>query len=204
MARSYIRLKDIARLGETAVADLIEERRRRQREQSKKWYRSRTPQQLAEMKLRAKAWRAANQDRLRALKKAWNAANPEKYRAIMRENKRRRLKTPEGRMARRMREAMKEWLFAETGSRGRVGKLVDRLGYTGADLKRHLERQFVKGMTWTNYGKRWHIDHIIPLASFKITCIDDPDFAAAWALTNLRPLWWKANVLKGATRTLLL
>ena len=77
------------------------------------------------------------------------------------------------------------------------------VGYTAEELARHLERQFVKGMGWNNMGE-WHIDHIVPLVTFKFTSANDPEFKAAWALTNLRPLWSKANRSKGARRTLLI
>lgn len=50
----------------------------------------------------------------------------------------------------------------------------------------------------------WHVDHVIPLASFSFKTAHDPDFRAAWALTNLRPLWAVANLRKGARRTHLL
>jgi hypothetical protein len=77
------------------------------------------------------------------------------------------------------------------------------VGYTLADLMRHLERQFRGKMSWKNRDK-WHIDHILPLSSFKFTSADDPEFRAAWALTNLRPLWKPANLSKSSKRTLLL
>lgn len=84
--------------------------------------------------------------------------------------------------------------------RGR--KTFDLLGYTSVELMAHLERQFVKGMSWDNYGE-WHIDHIVPLASFNYSTPDEPDFRAAWALTNLRPLWAMDNFSKGAKSLLL-
>lgn len=75
------------------------------------------------------------------------------------------------------------------------------VGYEMSELKQHLERQFTKGMSWDNYGE-WHIDHIIPKSSF------DPDnpeeIKACWALPNLRPLWAKQNISKGAKRVFLL
>ena len=76
------------------------------------------------------------------------------------------------------------------------------VGYSIDDLMRHLERQFVKGMSWANIGD-WHIDHIVPRASFSYRCADDDEFRACWALTNLRPLWSKENLTKGAQRLLL-
>lgn len=72
--------------------------------------------------------------------------------------------------------------------------------YSLDELIVHLERQFIRGMTWGNYGSKWHIDHIVPLASFNITSFDCDDFRAAWALTNLRPLWSKANREKSDKR----
>ena len=42
------------------------------------------------------------------------------------------------------------------------------LSWLGCDVDtfvKHLENQFVEGMTWENYGK-WHIDHIKPLCTF--------------------------------------
>ena len=84
---------------------------------------------------------------------------------------------------------------------GKNGRSWERLvGYTVTDLMRHLERQFLSGMSWDNRGE-WHIDHILPLASFKFTRPDDPEFRAAWALTNLRPLWAKDNMRKSDKRT---
>lgn len=77
------------------------------------------------------------------------------------------------------------------------------VGYAVGDLRKHIERQFRKGMTWDNRGSVWELDHIVPLASFKI---DGPneDFRAAWALTNLRPLPKRENTSKHAKRTHLL
>jgi 5-methylcytosine-specific restriction endonuclease McrA len=77
-------------------------------------------------------------------------------------------------------------------------------GYTKQDLCRHIERQFTRGMTWQNFGTFWHLDHIVPLASFSYTGFDDPEFKAAWALTNLRPLEKIKNIQKHAKRTHLL
>ena len=59
----------------------------------------------------------------------------------------------------------------------------------------HLEKQFLSGMTWDNYGD-WHIDHIIPKSSFKYASFEDPEFRECWSLSNLRPLWGKENIQK--------
>ena len=45
-------------------------------------------------------------------------------------------------------------------------------GYTTNQLKEHLERQFIDGMSWANYGS-WHVDHIIPKSAFNFETAED-------------------------------
>ena len=73
-------------------------------------------------------------------------------------------------------------------------------GYTLADLRASLERQFHAGMSWENHGTMWDIDHIRPLVEFIMPHFDCCDFREAWALSNLRPLTKKANRAKHARR----
>jgi 5-methylcytosine-specific restriction endonuclease McrA len=75
-------------------------------------------------------------------------------------------------------------------------RTFDLLGYSVAELRQHLERQFQSGMNWENYGL-WHVDHIIPLSAHNFRTADDFDFKRAWALSNLRPLWARENQIKG-------
>lgn len=83
-------------------------------------------------------------------------------------------------------------------------RTFDLLGYSPDDLKRHLERQFTRGMSWENYGRNgWHVDHILPLAMFNYDTPDSPEFKYAWSLSNLRPLWESENASKRDRRTLL-
>lgn len=80
---------------------------------------------------------------------------------------------------------------------------MDILGYTVDELKHHLERQFLPGMSWANMGK-WHIDHIVPLASFTFRDAGDPEVKRAGALTNLRPIWAHDNHVKKDKREFLI
>ncbi len=71
------------------------------------------------------------------------------------------------------------------------------VGYAAKDLKKHLEKRWVNGMTWENYGNMgWHIDHIIPVSAFNFSSPDDIDFKKCWALKNLQPLWREENLKK--------
>lgn len=69
------------------------------------------------------------------------------------------------------------------------------IGCSIPELRAHLERQFKPGMSWENYGYNgWHIDHIIPLASFDLTSAEARKKAAHF--TNLQPLWREENQKK--------
>lgn len=83
---------------------------------------------------------------------------------------------------------------------GKFGKCSeDVLGYTFNDLKSHIEKQFSTGMTWERFMRgEIHIDHIIPVSSFKADTVESEEFKACWALSNLRPMWAKDNLSKGA------
>ena len=72
-------------------------------------------------------------------------------------------------------------------------KTHEILGISYEEFNLHMERQFVKGMTWDNYGE-WHIDHIIPLA----TAICEDDVIRLNHYTNLQPLWAEDNIRKGS------
>ncbi len=72
---------------------------------------------------------------------------------------------------------------------------VKLLGYNVADLIKHLEAQFLDGMSWENFGE-WHIDHVVPQAAFSFESERDPQFKKCWALENLQPLWASENLSK--------
>lgn len=147
---------------------------------------------------RWRKWAAANRSRLSANGKAWSAANPEKVRGYARA----RLRDASHRLHSNLRSAIYASL---KGNKNASWPAL--VGYSLNDLKAHITRQFVKGMTWQNHGRGagcWHIDHIIPKSSFRFESSDDPEFRACWALTNLRPLWAVENLSKRDRRTLLL
>lgn len=86
---------------------------------------------------------------------------------------------------------------------GSSPKAEQFVGYTAKELRQHLERQFTLGMTWERFcAGEIHIDHIVPLTAHDISRPDE--LRAAWAITNLRPLWAKDNMTKRDHRTHLL
>lgn len=101
---------------------------------------------------------------------------------------------------------MRNLMYRELGRKSdRESSWFEVVGYTAQELKVHLERQFLPGMTWENRGTHgWHVDHIVPIASFNYDSHDHPDFRACWALTNLRPMWGVDNVKKSDKRVYLI
>lgn len=71
------------------------------------------------------------------------------------------------------------------------GHTEDILGYSSVQLKHRIEKQFVEGMSWENYGE-WEIDHIKPLTSFD----KDTEPSVVNSLDNLQPLWKEDNIAK--------
>ena len=49
-------------------------------------------------------------------------------------------------------------------------------------------------MSWENYGKIWHIDHIIPI-SYKNPSLDE--VIQRLHYLNTQPLWASENISKG-------
>lgn len=76
------------------------------------------------------------------------------------------------------------------------GKSLELLGCSFGFLKTYLENKFKDGMTWQNHAKfGWHIDHIRPCSSFDFS--DPEQQKECFHYTNLQPLWWRENLIKG-------
>ena len=150
-------------------------------------------------------WRRRNPGKAKTALSKWRQKNKERVAAY---ELGRRSKKSES-LRRRRRERAGDPIFALQGAvRSRVGSAFRRRGYeknsktaqiigcSWPELKRHIERQFLKGMTWGNRGVAWHIDHIRPLAEARTV----EDAQALCHFTNLRPLWAKDNHKKHAKR----
>lgn len=74
---------------------------------------------------------------------------------------------------------------AKSGSRQHVISLHDLLGATAAEVKAWIEGQFSSGMSWLNYGSRWHIGHRVPARLFD--CSDPQQLRACFYYKNLQP-----------------
>lgn len=140
-------------------------------------------------------WHLRNPDKHRARVRSWRERNLEYKRAIDRDAQAERRSTPWGRINNNMTAIMHYSVRRNVSS---SSKYTAPLGYTWADLRAYLERQFTPEMNWENWGDVWELDHIVPLSSFKYTSLDDPLFRECWRLDNLRPLGRFENNSKGS------
>jgi len=79
---------------------------------------------------------------------------------------------------------------------GKPGLWEFRVGYSLAELREHLQKQFEPGMSWANYGANdghWQIDHIKPVSSFDFSSYEQEAFKSCWSMSNLRPLRARDN-----------
>jgi hypothetical protein len=87
------------------------------------------------------------------------------------------------------------WRCLKRDNARKHGTLWKLTGCNVDELKHWLESQFQEGMSWNNHGNDgWHIDHIIPCASFDLT--DPEQQKKCFHYTNLQPLWAKDNLHK--------
>lgn len=148
----------------------------------------------------AALWQKDNSERAKTNRALWRKANPDKVKVHNRKVYLKIYSTPEGKLNNALRTHMRRCLLKTTET---ASQLKHSLPYTISELRVHLERQFLPNMSWANRSE-WHIDHIIPLSSFKFTSSKDPEFQAAWALSNLRPMWAQENQVKNKKRLTLL
>ncbi len=66
------------------------------------------------------------------------------------------------------------------------GSAVRDLGCSIPELKDYIQSKFYSNMTWSNWGKVWELDHIVPLYTFDLT--DREQLLEASHYTNLQPL----------------
>jgi hypothetical protein len=100
--------------------------------------------------------------------------------------------TPELRFKRAMRNAVKR--ITRIAKVKKEGRTIEFIGCTMLHARKHIEKQFKKGMHWNNHGTVWHIDHIVPLSKFDLT--DAMQRKRANHFTNLQPLYAHENMKK--------
>lgn len=142
---------------------------------------------------RARAYQTANRDRRSAYMKEWRTEKKEKIVAYKRHYEKKRLaEDPQYKLIKTLRNR----ILAALKGGAKHTSTIDLLGCSLSTLKTHLENQFQPGMTWANHSRKgWHIDHILPCASFDLSTIEGQ--RRCFHYTNMQPLWATDNCRKG-------
>lgn len=138
-----------------------------------------------------------NRDRILSENRTKYAVNPEQRKQTITQqityHRNRRQRDPEfkllGNLRRRVNEKVKSAGVRKSSSTRKL------FGCEIYQLQAHLEIQFKDGMSWENYGKRWHVDHKRPCRSFDLTI--PAQQRACFHYSNLQPMFAEDNLQKG-------
>lgn len=173
----------------------------KKREQDRLYY-NKNKKELLE---KQKAYRIENQEKISDANKKKLKENPNYYKEIYRRNlegnrQRRRVYNSQSwrnNIQHRIAKNTRKRIIRALNGTVKNTRLVDLLGCSINDFKRHIESQFTEGMTWDNYTHSgWHMDHIVPCNAFDLT--DQEQQKLCFHYTNLQPLWARDNLVKGA------
>lgn len=128
-------------------------------------------------------------------KKTYNKTYKKQYRLrINLQIKTRRENDPNFKMRQTLRSRV--WTVLKRKNKSKSASTLTLLGVDNVEtVINHIEKQFKSWMTWKNHGD-WHLDHIMPCASFNLTC--PVQQLACFNYKNLRPLEAMENMKKGA------
>jgi hypothetical protein len=125
----------------------------------------------------------------------WHRQNRDKIRDRKREESRRRMLNPHNRVAGSVRRRIGMLMKGKS----KPDRSEGLLGCSFSEFIQYISAMFKPGMTMENYGRKWHIDHIMPCSAFDLTREDQ--VRQCCHFTNLRPLWAKANLRKSSKIT---
>jgi hypothetical protein len=134
-----------------------------------------------------KNWRKNNIEKIKEQKTNWYNENRDKINT----NERNRRQTD---IQYKIKKNLRRRVNQVITRNNRSDSTMCLIGCSIYELLKYLENKFSDGMSWDNYGN-WHIDHIIPCASFDLTKIDQQK--KCFHYSNLQPLWAKDNISKG-------
>jgi hypothetical protein len=193
-----IRYLELKKLDPEKYKEISRKNHQKRREKERAWnreYREKNRAQiLSRSRPKAKEKYKKNKVLISERNKEWRIKNLERAKLGARQRYARNKNNAQYKINRAISGLVRYSLKVHGGNKSRR-KWETLVGYTTEDLVAHLEKQFTEGMSWDNYGK-WHIDHIMPQSVFNFTDASHIDFKKCWALSNLRPLWEKENLIK--------
>jgi hypothetical protein len=160
-------------------AGAVEHERKAQSLRKRRVWANLTPAQRADRAQKKREWRKSNPGLHRLHKKQWR-------------DRRRAQRRPRDLMETACRSRLYDAVTCQGGYRSEKTKTL--LGCEYEFLTAHLENKFRDGMSWENYGKHWHVDHIKPCSKFDLTQLEEQ--RKCFHFTNLQPLLGPENIAK--------
>ena len=170
--------------------DQILKKNREWRERNRAAIKEKLAATLPERAKTQRAYYEKNKEKILAMARARYAENKPVHLEYSRRRYARMRLDPGFRIAKVLRQMIRRLFIDKAGV-----STFTLVGYRPEDLKRHIERSWLVGMSWENYGD-WHVDHVMPIKALVGAGVTDP--AVINALSNLQPLWAKDNLAKGA------
>lgn len=73
--------------------------------------------------------------------------------------------------------------------------VYEYLGMNVWELREYVEKQWLTGMAWENYGEVWVVDHVVGLKYFDV--FNRKEMSLCWNYNNLKPSFIWDNHAKG-------
>ena len=161
---------------------------------NKQYYKKYGIDNKAKLTARGKQWVSNNKAKISTDYKQWYINNKQYHKQYRVDNKskiavrrKQRLKTDLLFSIRCKFRSLVSGAFKRIGQ-NKPARTEQLLGCSWLEAKAHFERLFQEGMSWENHGE-WHIDHIRPVASFKLD-----ELHLMNHISNLQPLWAVNNL----------
>lgn len=140
-------------------------------------------------------WRGRNRALSSGYSKKFKGKHLEKVKAWYRQMHHKKKSDPLYRLKRSCRRRVNGALKLLSGHKSK--RTFELIGCTPEFLRDYLQAQFTPAMSWENHGTYWHVDHIIPLASFDLTQPEQQ--RRAFHYSNCQPLEKLQNISKSDT-----
>ena len=141
---------------------------------------------------RDRNYRLDNKEKIKLKHQQWSNKNKEYIRAYKNQQYHNKHKHS---IQNRLRSSLRSRIRLAINKGKKCAKTMELIGCSLDHFRQHIEKQFVDGMNWNNYGLYgWHIDHILPCSNFDLT--DPLQQKLCFNYANLQPLWAKDNLKK--------
>ena len=158
----------------------------KQNKEQRKEYWEKNKERISEQR---KQFREQNKERINERQKQYREQNKEHVSEVAKQYyKQRRQTDPLFKMRCNLRNLIN--MSMKNQGYTKRSKTYNILGVDFETFKKHIERQFTKGMNWENHGTYgWHYDHILPISSAQT----EEEALKLNHYTNFQPLWAADN-----------